>query len=242
MSPRPGGDVSNSSEYAAMSSGSTGETAVPTRRSAVERALRTHPVLVAAVTYLALTLVGVVHDVWFFQAFRINILDYADLTDVLSSPLRSPVTALLSLVPGLLLLCFGELRYHRPSRAEKKRPRALWNNTALRLATYGTFIFAYAVLVTQLDAGQMSERAKSGAGQRVTLSRSDGLGYGEKPILLGTLGHFFFLYYPSRKVTDIVPLENASRLSVDAATRRENAGDSNDADGGDGGSMPPLSP
>jgi hypothetical protein len=226
MSPRPGSDVTNSSEFSVIGA-VTAERAVIADHSAVERAVREHPALTFALVYGVLTIVAVTHEVWFFQAFRIDILAYAELDDMLSAPLRNALSVLLSLVPGLLLLWFGELRLRRTGpKGFTSLLGKHWRNPAWRLGTYAVSIFLYAILFAQLDASRMSDRVKGGHGQRVTFARNDGAAAAERPIMLGSTAHFFFLYYPDRKVTEIVPIENLNLVTVEARSRRERRADS----------------
>jgi len=89
------------------------------------------------------------------------------------------------------------------------------------MPTYGFFILVYAILFTQLNAQAVSNRIKAGQGRRVDFVRTVGNNPAERPILLGSTSRFFLLYYPVRKVTEVVPLENTGMLSVDSRSRRE---------------------
>ena len=97
MSPRPGGDVGNSAEFAVMGTPvetpaltpeQVGETPSAPRlrevgKSAFMRIIREHPTLMLTLLYLALTFVGVVHDFFFYLYFKINVLDYSETGDFL---------------------------------------------------------------------------------------------------------------------------------------------------------------
>ena len=56
--------------------------------------------------------------------------------------------------------------------------------------------------------------------------RTDGIVSDEQPVLLGTTGKFLFLYYPSRKATEIVPIDNTAVLTVDSRRRKDREADS----------------
>lgn len=247
MSPRPGGDVSNSAEFAITGAASTGERPVLTEPSAVAAMLRDHPAMAVGFSYMVLTVVGLIHEVWFYRDFHINILDYLGLGDVLAAPVRNSLSVILSLVPGLMLLWFGELRRrrkaldaHAPQFLRERLRRPAW-----RLAAYTSLAFMYSVLFTQVYAANLSERVKAGTGQRVSLSRDEGLAMPENPILIGSTTNFFFLYYPKRKVTEIVPVENTSLLTVESASARDGARDTVETAGvhaGDTGGSPAMRP
>lgn len=242
MSPRPGGDVSNSAEFAILGSG---ERPVYIGPPAAARYVREHPTLIIAIAYLAVTLVGVACELWFYQSFRINFLEYAGVGDFLSAPLRNPLAVALALLPGLLLFAFFSWKQETPTLNAMRWLGPSWSNPAVRLATYGTLLFAYAVLSTNVSANRLSRRVKDGSGQRVSFARNDGPRIAEKPILLGSTAKFFFLYYPARKVTEIVPFENTALLTVEARTRSERSRDSAAASGvsaGAGNASPPLNP
>ena len=66
-----------------------------------------------------------------------------------------------------------------------------------------------------MRAERRADRVRSGQGRRVTFDRTDGVTYNEQPLLIGTTGGFFFLYYVERKVTEIVPVENTALMTVD---------------------------
>jgi hypothetical protein len=66
-----------------------------------------------------------------------------------------------------------------------------------------------------MRANRRANRVRAGIGRPVTFDRTDGVTYNEQPLLIGSTGGFFFLYYVQRKVTEIVPVENTSLMTVD---------------------------
>ena len=242
MSPRPGGDVSNSSEFAVMGSG---ERRVPpearqTARSMVRAFIKARPGLALMVAYIVVTLVARFDDVWFYQLFGINLFNYSDPQDVLLAALRHSVVAAFFVVPALIVLVAARLR---DTRASGSRPGLFdrsWNTPTLRLIAAVGFVVVSATLLTRIDAQQRSEARKAGRGKYVTLTRNDGIEYGEQPLLIGSTSRFFFLYFPRRKTAEIVPVENTSMMTVDLRPRSEM--DTPTASGGSGASQPPLNP
>ena len=200
---------------------------------------REHPTLVLTLVYLALTFVGMIHDLWFYFYFRINILDFSETSDFLLAAIRNPLVIILSMLPLAILVGFQRMRdvasrksaWYSSHRTKYANTR--WNSVAIRALVYGWFVVVYAILFTQFYAEREANRIKDGKGKRVSLLRNDGIASDEQPILLGTTGKFIFLYFPSRKATEIVPVESTVALTVDSRRRRERERDSLDALGQD---------
>jgi hypothetical protein len=246
MSPRPGGDVSNSAEFAVMGNSAetpaltpeqVGEAPPPTRlrevgKSAFTRIIREHPTLMLTLLYLALTFVGVVHDFFFYLYFKINVLDYSETGDFLLAALRNPVAVLLAMLPIPLFVIvrrWGQTLRKRSRTYEKYQAqldRMGLSTLAARAAGAAVFIIVYVVLFSELYAFAEAKRMHEGKGQRVAFLRNDGIASDEQPILLGTTGKFIFLYYPSRKATEIVPIDNTTALTIDSRRRKDRELDS----------------
>jgi hypothetical protein len=224
MSPRPGGDVSNSSEFATMGSGEY-RAEIERRRSAGVLALeiaRRHTGLILVLTYLTVTVVARMEDVWFFRHFRINIFNYSDPEDFFTASMRNSEVWLFFLVPTLIL--FG-VSWFLSKRLTSEKPAILaakWNRPGLRLALSAIVVVAVAAAATSFKAKQRFGRVEAGRGRHVTFARTDGVSYDEQPLLIGTTGSFFFLYYVQRKVTEIVPVENTALMTVDLQSKTGN--------------------
>ncbi len=76
-----------------------------------------------------------------------------------------------------------------------------------------------AAAATAYKADRRFARVEAGRGRHVTFARTDGVTYDEQPLLIGTTGSFFFLYYTRRKVTEIVPVENTALMTVDLQSK-----------------------
>jgi hypothetical protein len=195
------------------------------RRSASALALdiaRRHTALVLVLTYLTVTVVARMADVWFFRYFRINIFSYSDPEDFFTASMKNSVVWLYFLVPAFLLLLLSwsmsRRRAPSPQHPPAQRPSvfdARWNTPGLRLALGVVIVVAVASIATSMRAERRADRVRSGQGRRVTFDRTDGVTYNEQPLLIGTTGGFFFLYYVERKVTEIVPVENTALMTVD---------------------------
>ena len=197
-----------------------------------ERIAREHPTLLFTLAYLGLTFVGLIYDLWFFRYFKINILDYSEMGDFLLSAFRNPLVILLSILPIVPLAVLQKLREAARARSVrydeyvKKYESTRWNSPGFRALLFGLFIAIYAILFTQLYAARAASKVKAGIGQRVTFARNDGASVSEKPILLGSTAKFFFLYYPSRRETEIVPVDNTAMITIDSRRRKEREADS----------------
>jgi hypothetical protein len=226
MSPRPGGDVSNSSEFATMGSGEF-RAEMERRKSAGALALdiaRRHTSLILILTYLTATVIARLQELWFFRFFRVNILNYSDPQDFLLASMRRPTVWTSLLVPTALLLLVSWLLARRKSIAVpegRRSPVAFsWNTPGLRLMFGVVVVIAVAAGVARMNAGKRFEAVNAGRGRHVTFARTDGITHNEQPLLIGSSSKFFFLYYAGRKVTEIVPVENTALMTVDLESRK----------------------
>ena len=195
-------------------------------------ALRDHPTLLLTLVYLGLTFVGMIHDLWFYFYFRINILDFSETSDFLLAAIRNPLVIILSMLPVAILLGFRKLRETAIRKSQwydnyqKKYIHTRWNSVFFRTMIYGWFVVVYAVVFTQLYAQREANRIKKGNGRRVSFIRNDGIKTDDNPILLGTTAKFLFFYSPGTRTTEIVPIDATTALTVDSRRRREREQDS----------------
>jgi len=221
MSPRPGGDISNSAEFATMGSGEY-RAELERRRSAAALALeiaRRHTGLVLVLAYLTVTVVARMEDVWFFRHFRINIFNYSDPEDFFTASMRNSGVWVHFVVPALILVGISWFLSRRLAAEKPAILSARWNTPAARLALAVVIVVATAAALTAYRARERSARVEAGRGRHVTFARTDGVSYDEQPLLIGTTGSFFFLYYAQRKVTEIVPVENTALMTVDLQSK-----------------------
>ena len=215
MSPRPGGDVSNSSEFAVMGSGEY--VGLPRRtQSAVDvalRFLREHTWKALLLLYLALTIVARWDDVWFYRRFKVNIFYYSNPEDFFLAATRNPVVVLFFLVPTAILLLGAWVTSKRSGKQPRRSGK--WNTPTTRLVAASILVVLTALILTGIRADRRADAVEAGIGRYVSFARNDGVTYDEKPLLLGSTGQFFFLYYVKRKVAEIVPVENTALMTVD---------------------------
>lgn len=195
-------------------------------------AARDHPTLLFTMVYLALTFVGMIHDLWFYFYFRINILDFSETSDFLLAAMRNPLVIVLCILPIAILLGFRKMRETEIRKSDwydnyhRKYIHTKWNSPFFRIFIYGWFVVIYAAVFTQLYAKREADRIKKGSGRRVSYIRNDGIRTDENPILLGTTAKFLFFYSPSTKTTEIVPIDATTALRVDSRRKREREQDS----------------
>lgn len=237
MSPRPGGDVSNSSEFAVMGSGeyraSRGDA---NARAVAIRFLREHTGQALLLMYLAIAVIARLYDVWFYRRFRVNIFYYSAPQDFFLAPMRNPGTMLSIFVPAVVLIGISWLAGRRKS----VRQHTKLNTPQVRLIAGTMLVLLSAAVLTKAFADRRADRVRAGAGRRVSFTRNDGISYSEQPLLLGSTGQFFFLYYAKRRVAEIVPVENTALMTVDLHPKND-PGTAIPTVGG-AGSTPRLSP
>ena len=239
MSPRPGGDVSNSSEFAVMGSGEY-KMRAPAKDTALGIALqflREHTGQSIVLIALAVTVVARLDDVWFFHRFRVNILSYSDPEDFLLAAMRNTVTWIYFIVPAAVVLLSAWLL---GARKPMPGPESKWNSARLRLLGACALVILTSAVLTKMHADRRADDIRAGVGRHVSFTRSDGVTFDEKPVLLGSTGEFFFLYYVKRRVAEIVPVTNTALMTVDLHPTND-PGTAIPSAGGSG-STPKLSP
>lgn len=235
MSPRPGGDVSNSSEFAVMGSGEYRAPRGDGDALAVAiRFLREHTGQALVLIYLAIAIMSRLYDVWFYQRFRVNILSYSDPQDFFLAPMRNPGTMMFVVVPAMIMIAISWLAGRRKTVSRHTR----WNTPQVRLVAGASLVLLTSAVLTKAYADQRADEVRGGAGRHVAFTRNDGITYNEQPLLLGSTGQFFFLYYSKRRVAEIVPVENTALMTVDLHPKN----DPGTAIPTVGGTTPRLSP
>jgi hypothetical protein len=201
-------------------------------RSVTERVAREHPTLVLTLLYLGLTYIGMMHDVFFYLAFKVRILEFAETSDFLMAAIRNPLTIFLCLLPFPLLMLLAHWRRSMITRVKwygdfaRRYEGTVWSGVPVRVLSATLFILVYVTLFTELYAFSEAARVRQGKGQRVGFARNDGIVPDERPILLGTTGKFVILYFPTRKATEVVPIDNTAAITVDSRRRKERLADS----------------
>jgi hypothetical protein len=201
------------------------------------RFLREHTGQALLLLYLAIAVISRLDDVWFFQRFRVNIFYYSDPQDFFLAPMRNPLTLFYFLVPAAILVLVSWLMSAR--RAFPRTPTR-WNTPQVRLIAASALVVLSSAILTKMHADRRADLAKAGSGRHVSFTRNDGVTYNEQPLLLGSTGQFFFLYYAQRRVAEIVPVENTALMTVDLHPKND-PGTAIPSAGG-AGNTPRLSP
>lgn len=199
---------------------------LPSARTAWAGLVREHPGLLLTAGYLALTIIGLIYELWFFMYFRINILEYVETSDFLLAALRTPLVILLSLLPVPLFWLLFQLnlwvrrRYPQYERWDRSMESRMFGTSVVRrFVSRALFILIYATAFTQIYAERVTDRIKAGRGREVRVELTTGAPFPSRTLLLGTTSKFVFLYLPEAKRTHIIPIENLSRLVVSSEKR-----------------------
>ena len=154
MSPRPGGDVANSSEFAVIGSGEyrTPFTPPVSARTVALQLIRQRPGLTLIITYFVVMIVARYDDVWFYRLFGINIFNYAETSDVILAPLRNPIVLLFFLVPALVLFLASWMMRKRqlPETAPDSNARSQWNTPVFRLIAASVVVVITAAALARI--------------------------------------------------------------------------------------------
>jgi hypothetical protein len=197
---------------------------VTRNRDRIARIFAEQPGLVLTTGYLVLTALGLGYQFAYFHEFRVNILDYAEVSDFLLAALREPAVLLLALAPLPLLWLFGVFnkllgrffpRYDSYSKAtDTARARAI---------IHPLFIIIYFFLFVLWYAEWKAGFVKRGQGTRVgvTLQTIPAAGMPAGPaLLLGKTSGFVFVYYRSDRRTHVIPLENLARIVIEREVKQ----------------------
>ena len=192
------------------------------------RVLRREPVLFVTLGYLFVSFIGLWANYWFYGRFGIPVLEYMQASDFLVAGVRQPGYALVLAGAVLLarLITWPErYRQARPDRVaalrQRRWGRLLFHNPAgrfFRMAPETGLVFgSFWILIWALFAyvqGQADDVGRGGGhGVRVTLAGARAPMAGDTR-LLGTTAGFVFLYWPSDRRAEAVPVESIARIET----------------------------
>jgi len=182
------------------------------------------PGLVLTAGYLVLTALGLGYQFAYFREFRVNILDYAEVSDFLLAALREPAVLLLALAPLPLLWALSNSSRYLGRISPRFDNYVKSADTArARAIVHPLFVAIYFLLFALLYAEWKAGFIKRGVGNRVaiTLQTTPVGGMPAGPaILLGKTSEFIFLYYRSERRTHVIPIDNLARLVVEQEVRQ----------------------
>lgn len=172
---------------------------------------KAHPSIILTLSYALITAIGTGYSFLFYQAFDINILKFADLSDFLLAAILEPRTlALFGFAVLLLLVAYGLDVYFR------KRFEAYRNFVENRLKSKYTDPITMFIVALLCTVVLMQDLAKENADSikkqghdsyQVAFGESESLKTFE---LLGSTSRFVYLYDRKAKQSLVVSPENIS--------------------------------
>jgi hypothetical protein len=183
-----------------------------------------HLALAITLAYLFLAAVGMLHRGFVLLYFRINLLDYAEPSDLLLAALRDPLIVLVCIAPiPLVALYFRGAQWLR-----QRFPRSFWTTGGARgreferkhrNALYVLTVILWALAFSLQYASKVARDLRAGSGRRVQVELITGSvrapGDTLWPLLLGTTQKYVFLYDNARQVTTVVPVDNVAQIRYD---------------------------
>lgn len=192
--------------------------------------LREHPGMVLSISYVLLTLCGILYSVSFYNQFDLDILKLADVSDLLITGLSEPA-ALLMFTGAMIVAIFVDLVFgftHKIQSEWLKKPKSIKRGIVLALAytpkksehvmlmIVGIFIL-YSYIFVSSFAEKHSQQVKRGLGDKV-LVNSETLGIKDKSMtLLGSTARYLLLYNHIDSEVTVAPIENIGMLSVESS-------------------------
>jgi hypothetical protein len=183
-----------------------------------------HLGLAITLAYLFLAAVGMLHRGFVLLYFRINLLDYAEPSDLLLAALRDPLVVLVCIAPiPLVALYFRGAQWLR-----RRYPGSVWTTGGARAreferkhrdALYVASVILWALAFSLQYASKVAHDLRGGRGRRVQVDLITGSvrvpGDTLWPLLLGTTQKYVFLYDNVRQVTTVVPVDNIAQIRYD---------------------------
>jgi hypothetical protein len=200
--------------------------------------LRDNPGLVLTGAYVLASLIGMAYIFHFFRRFRINVLEFTEVSDFLVVVVREPATIALALSSIPLYWIYMRTTMPWMQRVQRRWPKLQGSLArrqqklvmARRMAPYvqAGFIIVYAMLFMLLYSGYQASRVRDGRFPVVTVEYKTDAAPTTGPVtatLLGTTSRFLFVYRPETRRAEAIPFDAIARLSWDARSRREREAD-----------------
>lgn len=194
------------------------------------RRMRREPSLLVTMAYVFVSFIGLWANYWFYEGFRLPILEYMQASDYLVAGLRDPAYGLVLLVMFALTSVVSApdlYRRRHPERVEIWRrkwwgkvlfPRSKWlrwKGVGMTPETGATMVVCVFMLSTTLtyvqNKGQLIRAGSSGHVVQVTMA-GDRTPQPQMARLLGSSGTFVFLWWPQTRVAEAVPIESIAKL------------------------------
>ena len=196
--------------------------------------LRDNPGLVLTGAYVLASLIGMAYIFHFYRRFRINVLEFTEVSDFLVVVVREPATIALALSSIPLYWIYMRTTMPWMQRLQRRWPKLGGDlarrrqklELARRIAPYvqAGFVIVYAMLFMLLYSAYQASRVRTGRFPVVTVEYKTDAAPGTGPVtatLLGTTSRFLFVYRPETRRAEAIPFDGIVRLSWDARSRRE---------------------
>ena len=183
-----------------------------------KRLFSEHPTLLLTLSYLLITLIGVLYSYFFYQHFDMNILKFADLSDFLLISILEPRSVGVFLL--ILVFMFFVISVDYAYRKRFKRYGDFVKNKLK--SKYSDPIIAI-VLVIIIAPPLLHSLAFSNANDikngevdlyEVRLSDAGEHAAVQNLVVLGTSSRYGYFYHPKDKVSFVVPLESISYMRM----------------------------
>lgn len=178
-----------------------------------------HSGFALTVLYLLLIAIGLMYEWWLFRHFNVNILYYAEPADFLLVPFREPLVVLVSLAPIPLFALYMRGARWLGRKVSKRQTTASRN---MLRAMNVTAVILWSIAFTARYADRVSERIKSGQRPSVTIELAADNGVTPTVIrgpIIGTSGHYVFVFDPRTKQTRVVSNEHIAELVFEPRKR-----------------------
>ena len=180
-----------------------------------------HSGLFLTIAYLLLIFIGVIHEVFLFLRFRVNILFYADAADFLLVPFREPLVMVVSVAPiPLWILYMKGARWivMRIPRLREKQLEYENRSPVVRQAIGAFAIMLWSMSFSAEYATRVARQIRSGDAKQVRVEPSAGT-----PVvgpLIGTTSQWVFVYDRAAMKTHAIPVEAVARIVLDSPPRK----------------------
>lgn len=181
--------------------------------------------LALSISYLLLTLCGLFYSVALYREFEINILQFAEISDLLIVGISDPMAIVM--FGGGLLVAFSTDRLYSYSRKVREKwlgkPKA-FKRTIILLLNYVPkepigllsgliFVFiTYGFLFVTLFAEWRADEIKEGNGELYSII-DETSSRPQEFVLLGTTTNYVLLYDPKPLQIQIIPVDKIVRMN-----------------------------
>ena len=178
--------------------------------------------LTLSLSYIALIAIGIIFNSAYYLCFRINIIQYSDISDFLLAPFRDPFILIFTIATTILIhymIIFDEW-------LEKKYPKlhhSMNKNSDkvefLKKDSFGRVLFmivTYVCIVATIYAKFQTNRVKNGYNPYIHIITKDNhFEPTDTLYFIGKNNGFTFLYNKSKKQTNVIPMSDVLRIEVD---------------------------